>query len=456
MAMTTANNKPTTLLTATPTPTKQSGQSTKPQFDPNSPQIREYLNDVSHQFVREGTMVAFPTCLPGVTMPIPLEESRITAIDINSDGHIYGGTSCSGKAGARIHLFAAAFHNLTSVVLEVTTPPDGSSDALKGATECVAVCCCEVRKWRDEDSEESQKASRAWPGAVAFVNGSGKSNAAGRAIFVPHVDLAQDWIQEWGMEPQYVRDLGECVAGEPVVHAVALHEGRRIVGLTSRHLFTLEVATGKISIAGEVPGTGRLALGQYYVWGLDDGGKLWSYDIATGKLKRGAANLPDGDWVNSAAVRWANNKKWGDLMIADAGGRIFSFNERNGSFTQIAQTHLAPVQAMALAPDGRIFGGCGDEIANLFVCDRSSAGDNAGGSTEIPVAPPVGRSPGTASARNLGVAASTLENRRYMYQFGDAAVGRDGEIIFAENDNGGHLWLYFPRLGQSFRFATSE
>ncbi|MGA2074229.1 MAG: hypothetical protein ABSH52_12070 [Terriglobia bacterium] len=32
------------------------------------------------------------------------------------------------------------------------------------------------------------------------------------------------------------------------------------------------------------------------------------------------------------------------------------------------------------------------------------------------------------------------------YVFGDAVTGRDGEIVFGEDDDGGHLWLYFPRI----------
>jgi hypothetical protein len=84
---------------------------------------------------------------------------------------------------------------------------------------------------------------------------------------------------------------------------------------------------------------------------------------------------------------------------------------------------------MAMAPDGRLFGFCGAEMANLFCCDTVSG-----------------------SVTNLGVAASVLEQRRYGYQFGDAVTGRDGEIVFGEDDNGGHLWLYFPKI-QSARGA---
>jgi len=32
---------------------------TKSRFDPNSPEIKAYLNELAHQFVREGIMVAF-------------------------------------------------------------------------------------------------------------------------------------------------------------------------------------------------------------------------------------------------------------------------------------------------------------------------------------------------------------------------------------------------------------
>ena len=44
------------------------------------------------------------------------------------------------------------------------------------------------------------------------------------------------------------------------------------------------------------------------------------------------------------------------------------------------------------------------------------------------------------------MAASVFNRRRYGYVFGDAVVGRDGEIIFGENDDLGHVWLYFPKV----------
>jgi hypothetical protein len=41
---------------------------------------------------------------------------------------------------------------------------------------------------------------------------------------------------------------------------------------------------------------------------------------------------------------------------------------------------------------------------------------------------------------------SVIERRRYGFIFSDAAIGRDGEIYFGEDDNLGHLWLYFPKI----------
>ncbi|MGB7140372.1 MAG: hypothetical protein WBD35_13270 [Candidatus Acidiferrum sp.] len=363
-----------------------SATQTKLRFDPDSPEIKAYLNELAHQFVREGTMVAFPMCLPGMSTPITHEESRITALDINADGHVYGGTS-----GRQAHLFGAAFHGLTGIVLDAGTIP--------GSTSTESVCCGTTRQ-------------------IAFVNGE----RGGRAVEVPKIRLAEDWIQEWGLEPPVLKDLGECVAGEPVVHAISVSPGKTIaiVGVTTRHLFTMDGESERITVVGEVPGRGHLALGRDGVYGQDEGSQLWRFDLAKGRIERGAVRLPDGEW--SGPLRWARERQSGALFTADAEGRLFSFDEKSG-FRAIGRAHLAPVGPMAATADGRLFGVCGEGIANMFCCDTVSG-----------------------QVTNLGVAASILEQRRYGYQFGDAVTGVDGEIVFGENDNGGHLWLYFPKI----------
>jgi hypothetical protein len=357
----------------------------KTRFDPNSLEIKAYLTELAHQFVREGTMVAFPTCLPGMTTPITHDESSITALDINSEGQIYGGTS-----GHQAHLFGAAFHGLTGIVFD--------AGAIPGSKSTAAICCGSSR-------------------VIAFVNGP----QGGRAVAMPHLDLlGQNWIQEWGIAQPVFKDLGECVPGEPVVHAIAAPSGKTVVGATTRHVFTVDFESGAIAVVGEAPGRGHLGLGHAGVFGQDEGAQLWRFDVGSGRLRRDAVHLPGGEW--SSPLRWARDRRSGLLFTADATGRLFSFDENKG-FRALGKTHLAPVGPMAAVPDGRVFGFCGNEMANLFCCDTVS---------------------GTVT--NLGVAASVLEHRRYGYQFGGAVTGPDGEIIFGENDNGGHLWLYFPRI----------
>jgi hypothetical protein len=360
---------------------------TEGRFDPNSPAIKAYENELAHQFVREGFMVAFPTCLPGMTTPITHDECRITALDIDSEGQIYGGTS-----GRQAHLFAARFHDLTGVVLDVGAVPDSANS--------VAVCCGKSR-------------------AIAFVNGA----RGGRAVAIPKIDLAQDWIQEWGMSPPVLHDLGECVANEPVVHAISDQSRNTVIGITTGHLFTVDVDLGKVTVIGEVSGRGRLGMGSSGIFGQDTGARLWHFDLASGKIRRAAVALPEGEW--NAGLRWARGGDSGQLLTADDAGRLFSFDENHG-FRLLGQAHLAPVGPMAMIPDGRLFGFCGTEIANLFCCDTTSD-----------------------SVSNLGVAASVLEKRRYGYEFGDAVVGPQGEIVFGEDDNDGHLWLYFPKISAS-------
>lgn len=357
---------------------------TKGRFDPNSPVIKDYLEELEHQFVREGTMVAFPMCLPGMTQPIIHDECRITALDIDSEGHIYGGTS-----GRQAHLFAAAFHDLTGVVLDVGVAADGTSSA--------AVCCGKSR-------------------VLAFVNGP----RGGRVIATPKIDLAQDWIQEWGLEPPVVQDLGECVPSEPVVHAISDPSRSTVIGVTTHHLFTVDVESGKIMVVGEVPGRGRLGMNRSAVFGRDEGARLWRFDLASGKIRRGTVELPEGEWT--VALRWARGGDNDELVTGDAAGRLFSFDENRG-FRLLGRAHLAPLGPIAMIPDGRLFGFCGEEMANLFCCDTISG-----------------------AVTNLGVAASVLQQRRYGYQFGDAVTGGDGEIVFGEDDNDGHLWLYFPKI----------
>ena len=83
-------------------------QTAELKFDPNYPEVKAYKNELAHQFVHEGMMVAFPTCFPGMTTPITHDESRITALNIDARRRVYGGTH--GTASPRFWGFVSRIH----------------------------------------------------------------------------------------------------------------------------------------------------------------------------------------------------------------------------------------------------------------------------------------------------------------------------------------------------------
>lgn len=359
----------------------------KQRYDRHSPEARALIDEIVHgTFVKEGTMVAFPTCFPGASTPIPADESHITALDITPEGIIYGGTS-----GRAAHLFVAMFHGVTGVVFDRGT--------VAGANRCVAVCCTKSK-------------------FAACVNGPD----GGRIVTGGLQSLPFDLIQEWGFSRTPFQELGKT-NGEPIVHAVADASRSSLVGITTSHLFTVDLDAGKIDVLGEVPGTGRIALSSKGgIVGQDGPAHLWRYDPGSKQLQRQAIRLPTGVWTK-APLSWARDPRNGLLYAADGEGNLFSYDEAHGFSAPLGRTLLAPVGPWAVTHDGRLFGFCGSEMAKLF-CYH----------------------PGQGQVTNLGVAVSVLERRRYGYVFGDAVTGRDGQIIFGEDDDLGHLWLYFPRI----------
>jgi hypothetical protein len=343
------------------------------------------------RFVSEGSFVAFPLCLPGASLPIIHDESAITALATTGDGLIYGGTS-----GFRCHLFAAIFHGAGGGVLDLGVVTD--------ADQCVALAV----------------------GAgfiVACVNGP----SGGRLILRAKQEMASDLIQEWdfGIEP--TRDLGQPASGEPILHAVADASGQWLIGLTSQHLFRYAIGSDSIELLAPLKSVGAIAADlRGNVYGLevvsdDQPASLWRCHAATGLFTRNAIPLPAGAWSACRPV-WTRHPLSGELFLSDAAGRIYSFaDDHVGS--ALAKVPYAPLLTMAATADGRIFGHCGEGICRLFVLDLSSG-----------------------ELKDLACVASVLQAKRYGYQFASAVLGRDGQIIFGENDNGAHLWLYFPRI----------
>lgn len=358
----------------------------KKQYDMKAPEAKGLIDDIVHgTFMREGTMVAFPTCFPGASVPIPADESRITALDVNADGIVYGGTS-----GRAVHLFVGMFHGVTGLIFD--------RGVVEGATRTAAVCCGKSN-------------------FVACVNGPD----GGRVISSAFQDLPFDLIQEWGFHRRPLNEIGKT-PGEPILHAVADATRSTVIGITPTHLFTVDIEAGKVETIGDIAGRGRIGLGANgHVYGQDGPAHAWRYDIASRRIERRAVELPEGDW--DLPITWARDAHDGLLYTADKQGTLFSLGEQTGFSKPLGKAMFAPAGPMAVTHDGRVFGFCGDELAKMF-CYNPRSGE----------------------VTDVGVAVSILERRRYGYVFGDAVTGRDGQVYFGEDDDLGHLWLYFPSI----------
>ena len=357
------------------------------KWDKSRPDTKEKVDEIVHGvFVMEGTMVAIPTHFPGTTAPIPRDEGRITALDSAEDGSIYGGTS-----GRAAHVFVGMFHGVTGMVFDLGSFPD--------ADNCPAICCADGK-------------------VVAAVNGKG----GGRLVSRDYQPLPFDLLQEWGFSRIHFDEIGTPAPGEPIVDARAVPSGKTILCSTETGLHLARVAGGGIEGVGKIPGRGRIGLGSKGgLFGSGDGLSLWRFDEKEG-LDENWCKLPGKGWENGVSI-WARNPVTGLQYAADSSGRLFSFDEENGFSKELGRTDLAPIGAMAVTFDGRLFGSCGDGISRLFTYD-----------------------PANGRVADLGIAVSLFERRRYGYQFGAATVGRDGEIVFGENDDLGHVWLYFPKV----------
>ena len=350
---------------------------------------RSRLTDSVHHmtFVSEGTMAAFPTCFPGITIPLKGDESFITAMDITDDASVYAGTG-----GRAAHLLVGMFHGVTGMVLDMGEVED--------CTETAAICCGDMT-------------------FAAFCNGK----KGGRIVTRKLQQVPFDLLQEWTIPKPEFEYIDLPFDGEKMVHAVRTLDRTKAVGITEKRLFELDFDSCELKVFDEVPGKGRIALGsEGNVFGIDEADTLWKWDVVKQELTHNAVQLPF-ETKGIETFYWARNPVNGTLYTADADANLYAFTEKDGFSKALVQLDHKPVKPMAVTNDGRVYGTNGEGIARIF-CFR----------------------PEQKSITDVGVAVSTLQIRRYAYDFGDAVTGRDGEIVFGENDDLGHIWLYFPPI----------
>ena len=339
-------------------------------------------------FIQQGSMVAFTLCFPGVTVPITPDESRITALALDHNQCLYGATS-----GHASHLFVALFTGATGAVIDLGSLP--------AATQSPGLCC---------DHEKIIVAANGPQGPTLFTRPLEP---------LPHWDL----LQEWDFQRQPFTQWTLPVDSEPILHLVLDTHTAQAVGVTSGHIFLLDTTAGDARIIAQGDWTGRLLLTpDHTVIGRNGCDNLWRYSILDDQFTPECLPLPPGSWKRPSLF-WAQDTTQDLAYLADDQGRLFTFHPDRGFSYVVAQLPLNPPGPMAVTNDGRLFGFCGHDLATMFAY-----------------------TPQTASIADLGKAVSVIHRRRYGFQFADAVTGRDGQIFFAENDNFGHLWIYFPAI----------
>lgn len=339
---------------------------------------------VNGDFINEGTFLALPPCFPGVSLPPPADETRAHRLFHSASGR----DIFVATRGPVPRLLQFRPKGTYGYAVDLGTPP--------GATEITALL------------------SHAMPdGEMLHVACTG---AEGAAIYRSRTACLGHGIQEWHVELRPFRQ----VLALPVASIDGMVEsGTRIFAWGGGTGFFISRNGGELALEKTVP------IGEVHaVLKIDGADHLLSREwelmpIMWDRMETGPAQRLSIPALTPQVLRAFP----GGFVFADGEGRFFEWSD--GVFNERGRIPLTPVHALCRLRDGRIFASAGPEIAHWYV---------------------IGREGGWA--RDLGVPVSTLTTRRYGLQFSDLLVGADGEILAAEDDRNGHLWIYFPSLNQ--------
>ncbi len=337
---------------------------------------------VNGDFVGEGMFLALPPCFPGVSLPPPADETRMHRLFVADGGRVV----FAATRGPRPRLLKFLPKGALGYSVDLGSVPE--------VTEITAlaippgVCSAGL--------------------LVACLSGKGSS------IYFWPPGWADDGIQEWQVivrHPRLALDLPT-----PRIFSMVC-EGAQIFALGEGLGFFLRQHDEELILERTVeipdvfpdifsPGGPHLLTSDWKFLPVE-----WN-TLTLGVEER----LPYGG--QPATVGVAGD---GYLVWVDGSGAVHEWS--GGEVRSRGSVPLLPVHSLCRLPDGRIYASAGTEIAHWYVLEA-----------------------GCRWARDLGVPVSTLTTRRYGLQFSHMLAGRDGEIFVAEDDRGGHLWIYFPPL----------
>jgi len=355
--------------------------------------------------VEEGYVLAKELGIRGSGRPIPPGECAITSLAA-ADGWIYGGTS-----GERAHVFAYCSRPGEEFVLDLLAL--GGRAAIRDALA-----------WLPEH------------GLFAGVGGEPGADHHGEVLRIHPPGLVGNIIQEWNPRAADWEALGAPVPGEGIACMTGDAARGRLYGLSDRTgtLFSVDVASGEMATHGEMDELHRfsphLIVGpDGLVYGCGTAGRIVSLNPDSGAIEEIGLHLPcmAGRRQYARVGAWALDERSGTIYAGDvADGLLSALDVRTGRTRVLGKPTSQPhVRALAVAPDGRLYGIAGrrDTICHLFCYD-----------------------PAGAELRDLGVMTSGGDVRWYGFEFDSAVAGPDGRIYFGESDRISHLFVYFPPM----------
>lgn len=352
----------------------------------------ETVPPVNGRFVTEGTFLAMPPSFPGVSLPPPADETRLRRLFQS----VSGWCVFAATRGPVPHLLQFMPKGSAGYAVDLGAPTGATEiTALLTRTIKITAPCTGIPYCRE----------------IHYLACAGHGGATIHRCLDA---IIGEGIQEWHVDrapyekmldlPVEVID-GMVASGERIF---AWGGGTGFFLTTQGNGLVLEksLPLPGILAAMEVNGVTRLLSREWEAIPL-----LWdSLDMGSPEK----LSIPE---PAPQALRLFP----GGFVYADSQGRIFEW--RAGALRERSRIPLLPVHALCRLPDGRIFVSAGPEIAHWYLIDEEEE---------------------RGWARDLGVPVSTLTARRYGLQFSDLLVGNDGEILAAEDDRNGHLWIYFP------------
>jgi len=349
---------------------------------------------LGQNFVTEGRFYAMPLVIEGESYPIPRDESYLNAFTEAPSGKKFFGTT----GGSKCHVFAGAAKGNYAGIFDMGVVEDAID--------------VPVLLHYDTAVKEAYLMEE-----IIFV----ANTKAGASIYLHQIFLTADIIQE----PSFFSSLFPEIATLEKVRvedALLSTDKKHLICLSDKGILDVTIKSGKNRYL-QKRNLGKAAIRKFakvndsFAYFIDDKGIFFELDLKNRSIRKTGitGDVDDNSWGFCIVDK--------RILFANSSGELFTFNPTRNSLRKIGEAILPNIQCMTVLPDKRVYGVSGSEIGFFFRLDIKSGKSEA-----------------------LGAIATAMGAKRYGFEFSKMVTGKDGEIYLCENDSGGHLWIYSPKI----------